>query len=62
VQDAIVVARTPDGGRTMAAAPASDKATIAMLTSPERTAVGLQGRVAHDATGQRVWGPEIDDN
>ena len=55
-EDAIVIARTPDGGRTMAASPASDKATIAMLTSPERTAVGLQGRVAHDAMGQRVWG------
>jgi acetyl-CoA C-acetyltransferase len=53
--DAIIIARTPDGSRLMASAPASDKATIALLTSPTHSAVGASGRVENDASGRPVW-------
>ena len=42
--DAIIIARTPDGGRVMARAPGDDAATIDLLTSSQRTAVGVRGR------------------
>lgn len=53
--DAIIIARTPDGGRVMASAPGSDAETIAALTSTDRTAVGVAGRVQVDAAGSPVW-------
>lgn len=55
--DAIIIARTPDGGRVMASAPASDAETIALLTSTQRTAVGVQGQVQAGAAGAPVWTP-----
>jgi acetyl-CoA C-acetyltransferase len=53
--DAIIIARTPDGGRVMAMSPASDAGTIDLLTSAKRTAVGVNGRVETDAGGTPVW-------
>jgi len=55
--DAIIIARTPDGGRVMASAPASDTETIGLLTSMHRTAVGVGGTVGADASGTPVWTP-----
>lgn len=51
----IVIARTPDGGRVMACAPASDTETIALLTSATRNAIGAPGHVHTDASGKPVW-------
>lgn len=53
--DAIIIARTPDGGRVMASTPGADAATIAALTSTVRTAVGVEGRVHVDAAGSPLW-------
>lgn len=53
--EGIVIARTPDGGRVMARAPASDAETIALLTSTERSAVGVEGNVRTDVFGKPVW-------
>jgi acetyl-CoA C-acetyltransferase len=55
--DAIIIARTPDGARVMARAPASDTATIGLLTSMQRTAVGVGGQVGTDAAGAPIWTP-----
>ena len=55
--DAIIIARAPDGGRVMASAPASDAETIALLTSTQRTAVGVHGQVQAGAAGAPVWTP-----
>lgn len=51
----IVILRTPDGGRVMASVPASDTASLARLVSPERSAVGVSGRVHVDESGNPVW-------
>lgn len=53
--EGIVIARTPDGARVMARAPASDAETIALLTSSTKNAVGVQGHVRTDAFGKPVW-------
>lgn len=53
--EGIIIARTPDGGRVMARAPASDAATLSLLTSPDRTAVGAEGHVRTDVFGKPVW-------
>ncbi len=53
--DAIIIARTPDGGRVMASAPATDTETIGQLTSMQRTAVGVRGAVVSGAAGAPVW-------
>jgi acetyl-CoA C-acetyltransferase len=53
--DAIIIARTPDGGRVMASTPASDIEAISLLTSMQRTAVGVRGEVGTGAAGAPVW-------
>jgi acetyl-CoA C-acetyltransferase len=53
--DAIIIARTPDGGRVMASAPATDTETIGQLTSMQRTAVGVRGAVVSGPAGAPVW-------
>ena len=53
--DAIIIARTPDGGRVMAAVPVRDAGAIGLLTSTTRTAVGVSGRVEPDSAGTPVW-------
>ena len=53
--EGIVIARTPDGARVMARAPASDPETLALLTSPTRSAVGIDGHVRTDAFGKPAW-------
>ena len=40
-----VVARTPEGARTLAAVPAGDAATFAFLTDGKREPVGMAGRI-----------------
>jgi len=53
--EGIIIARTPDGGRVMARAPGNDAETIALLTSPTRSAVGVEGHVRTDVFGKPVW-------
>ena len=51
----IVIARTPDGKRVMARVPASDSASIAILTSSDANAVGRGGHIWTDIFGKPVW-------
>jgi acetyl-CoA C-acetyltransferase len=51
----VVVLRTPEGGRSMAAVPPDDEATLACLTAPETSAVGATGHVRIDVFGKPVW-------
>ncbi len=53
--EGIVIARTPDGGRIMARAHANDATTMALLTSTERSAVGVTGHAFMDADGAPAW-------
>jgi acetyl-CoA C-acetyltransferase len=53
--EGIIIARTPDGGRVMARAPASDTEALTLLTSTERCAVGVHGNVRTDDSGKPVW-------
>jgi acetyl-CoA C-acetyltransferase len=46
-----VVLRLPDGARTMARVPREDAATLAALMSPDRSAIGITGRLAPAAEG-----------
>ncbi len=51
-----VVLRLPDGARTMGRVPREDRATLAALMAPERSAVGLAGRLAAaDQGGLQTW-------
>jgi acetyl-CoA C-acetyltransferase len=51
----IVIARTPAGERAMARVLAEDEQGIALLTSWERSAVGMTGRIRIDTFGKPVW-------
>lgn len=46
-----VVLRLPDGARTMARVPREDAATLAALMAPDRSAVGITGRLLPAAAG-----------
>ncbi|MGH6951916.1 MAG: acetyl-CoA acetyltransferase, partial [Vitreimonas sp.] len=50
----VIVARTPDGARFLAYAPA-DEATIAFLTSGHEEPVGTEGHAARAEDGLVVW-------
>ena len=54
-----IVARTPDGERTLAAVFPDDRETLALLTDGEREPVGLDGRIepAREADGLRRFVP-----
>ncbi|WP_375383337.1 enoyl-CoA hydratase-related protein [uncultured Sphingomonas sp.] len=51
----VVIARTPADERVMARIPASDHEGIALLTSLDRSAVGVCGHVRTDVFGKPVW-------
>ncbi|MEQ1783194.1 MAG: enoyl-CoA hydratase-related protein [Hyphomonadaceae bacterium] len=53
--EGIVIARTPEGGRVMARTPTTEPDSLALLTSPVRSAVGVAGHVRTDAFGKPVW-------
>ncbi|GAA4050660.1 acetyl-CoA acetyltransferase [Parerythrobacter jejuensis] len=50
-----IVARTPEGARTLAMVPAADVAMIAMLTHGEVEPVGMDGVIVRDDEGMGVW-------
>ena len=51
----VIVAKTPDGGRTLAKVPASDAAAIAFLTDGSAEPVGSAGSISLDAEGDQIW-------
>ena len=51
----VVIARTPEGKRLMARVPAEDGATMPLLTSMERNAIGAGGEVTAGADGELVF-------
>jgi len=51
----VVVARTPEGARTLAIVSAGDQAAIRLLTSGEVEAVGSTGVIESGLTGLRTW-------
>ncbi|MES2095630.1 MAG: enoyl-CoA hydratase-related protein [Pseudomonadota bacterium] len=51
----VVIARTPAGERVMARVPVADAATLALLTSWDRSAVGVTGQVRTDVFGKPVF-------
>lgn len=50
-----IVARTPEGARTLALVPASDAGMLAMLTSGAAEPVGVAGTIALTPSGPAVW-------
>jgi acetyl-CoA C-acetyltransferase len=55
VRSGVVVARTPDGGRTLASVSASDSPGIAFLTDGLVEPVGSKGTIAVDSGGIQIW-------
>ena len=53
----VIVARNNKGERGMACVPATDNGTLAMLTSTEKSVIGMQGTITPDADGTPVWRP-----
>lgn len=53
--EGIVIVRSGAGARAMASVPAADADTIALLTSWERSAIGVSGSMRRDASGRPVW-------
>ncbi len=51
----VVIARTPSGDRTMARVPAGDAQGIGLLTSLDRSAIGVEGVIRRDVFGKPVW-------
>jgi acetyl-CoA C-acetyltransferase len=54
-QDGIVIARTPRGERLMARVDPDDEASMALLLSMERSAIGAQGLTCVDPLGRLTW-------
>lgn len=54
-QSGVVVARTPDGTRTLASVAADDGTTIAFLTNGKREPVGTEGTVVREGDALAVW-------
>ena len=50
-----LVARTPDGARTLALVPGDDKSTIAFLTDGKIEPVGTTGSIVRDADDMGIW-------
>ncbi len=55
----VIVARTPDGSRTLAKAAAEDTATIALLTDGAVEPVGRSGDILRSADGEQIWRPHL---
>jgi acetyl-CoA C-acetyltransferase len=55
VEHGVVMLRTAEGKRTLARVPASDGATIARLTDPDRTPIGLSGAISKAGDGLLQW-------
>ena len=53
--DGIVIVRTPDGARTMARVPPEDHASLALLLSVDKSAIGTEGHVRRDVFGKPAW-------
>jgi acetyl-CoA C-acetyltransferase len=53
--EGIVIALTPQNERVMARVPAEDEASLALLQSWEKSAIGQDGHVRVDAFGKPVW-------
>ncbi|MFT3728816.1 MAG: enoyl-CoA hydratase-related protein [Terricaulis sp.] len=53
--EGIVIALTPQNERVMARVPADDEASLALLLSWEKNAVGQDGHVRIDAFGKPAW-------
>ncbi len=51
----VIVARTPDGARTLAKIPPEDGASIEFLTDGRTEPVGSAGTIAIDAQGDHIW-------
>ena len=51
----VIVAHTPDGGRTLAKLPAYDAAGIAFLTDGRIEPVGAPGVITPDDAGDQIW-------
>ena len=51
----VVVARTPDGSRTLASVPAEDEATIAFLTDGKQEPVGSKGEIVREGDALAFW-------
>jgi acetyl-CoA C-acetyltransferase len=51
----VAIARVPDGRRLIARVAAQDGATLNVLTAPDRSAVGLEGRVSALADSLLQW-------
>ncbi len=55
VRHGVIIARTPDGARTLARIPASDAKTLAFLTDGHSDPVGSAGQIARDEEGLGRW-------
>jgi acetyl-CoA C-acetyltransferase len=53
--EGVVIALTPQNQRVMARVPREDAASLAVLLSWERNAIGQPGEIGADAAGQPVW-------
>ncbi len=51
----VIMARTPDGSRTLAKVPGDDAARIAFLTDGTNEPVGSRGAIVRNAAGEQVW-------
>ena len=51
----VIVARTPDGARTLAKVPAADTAGIVFLSDGRAEPVGRAGTIAIDTDGDQIW-------
>jgi acetyl-CoA C-acetyltransferase len=51
----VIVAKTPDGSRTLAKVPAGDTAGIAFLTDGRAEPVGSAGDIRGNAAGDQIW-------
>ena len=51
----VVVARTPDGARTLALVPGDDASTIAFLTDGKIEPVGTTGSIVRDGDDMGIW-------
>ena len=51
----VVVARTPQGQRTLALVPGTDTSTLAVLTSGTREPIGTAGLIRRDEEGMGLW-------
>jgi acetyl-CoA C-acetyltransferase len=51
----VIVARTPDGARTLARIPAADEDGIAFLTDGAVEPIGSSGHIVRDLDGDQLW-------